>query len=156
MLFSCTESYSSVSLFVYCASPAAPVMSHCQRLMPNQRMVFLHPPPPPPSPIFPQQPFSPSCFRPAWFLTQVITQRCHLQKTTVTKDSERKASVSGPSICKHTFTSNSWPHWIRYLKTEAVWKWFVFTEQLKPTETSEKLVMPRSLYYKKVCGLWRE
>lgn len=88
-----------------------------------------HPPPSSPNSLFS------SCPRPAWFLTQVITQHCHLQKTTVTKDSERKASVSGPSICKQTFTSNGWPHWINKVceNCEAAWKWFVFTEPLKPT-----------------------
>lgn len=85
VLFSSTESHSSVSLFVYCTSPAAPVMSHCQRLMPNQCLVLPHPPPPllllflHPF-FFPSALGQPDSWH-KWLPNTVIYKRPRLQKT---------------------------------------------------------------------------
>lgn len=75
----------SVSLFVYCASPAAPVMSHCQRLMPNQCLVLPHPPPPLLL-LFLHPLFFPSALGQPdswhkWLPNTVIYKRPRLQKT---------------------------------------------------------------------------
>lgn len=90
ILFSSTESHSSISLFVYCASPAAPVMSHCQRLMPNQCLVLLNPPPPPPPPPAPLLPTPNSPFPPLVPSARLILDTSDYPTLSFTKDHSYK------------------------------------------------------------------
>lgn len=102
MLSSSTESLSSISLFVYCASPTPPMMSHSQLLISNQCWV--------PDPLHPS--FFPSL--PPWaswivdWFTQMNTPTLYFSSL-MTKNKKKNvrhpflgqvfASPQPPSLC---------------------------------------------------------
>lgn len=98
MLSSSTESLSSISLFVYCASPTPPMMSHSQLLISNQCRCVLYPL----CPSFLSHPGRAGLLTgshkwmnewmneyPNTVLFQLMTKQ----------EKKRKASSSGPSLC---------------------------------------------------------
>lgn len=91
MLSSSTESLSSISLFVYCASTTPPMMSHSQLVISNQCRV-LHPP----LSFF----FSPTLGQlDCWLLHTSEYPNTVLFQSTAKWEKQSKSSFSAPCVC---------------------------------------------------------